>query len=231
VSKVKNLMLAETVEAEVLPPQQSPLVPIEQFMAQIVARKNEIAERIDQLTENINGLQDKRGRMIAEAQLELGRMLLEARRRVESDEVGDEAAIDWWQYFSDYAPDISRSHAERWMAIAAKADPKAAAIAYRARAAGYQRSYYERQKQLTTNLPSQPEMEVEPATPSVEMEAEPEPDEDDQVQWDHSEPEPEPKYAPLPPPPKLARDPLAEAAKLKVEIIALMKLMRPLERE
>jgi hypothetical protein len=45
------------------------------------------------------------------------------------------------------------------------------------------------------------------------------------------DPEPKPKSAPLPPPPKLARDPLAEAAKLKVEIIALMKLMRPLARE
>jgi hypothetical protein len=30
---------------------------------------------------------------------------------------------------------------------------------------------------------------------------------------------------------KLTRDPLAEAAKLKIEIIALMKLMRPIERE
>jgi len=39
VSKIKQLMSVEAVEGEVLPPQQSPLVPVEQLMAQIVQRK------------------------------------------------------------------------------------------------------------------------------------------------------------------------------------------------
>jgi hypothetical protein len=226
----------QPIEGEVLPRQQSSLVPVEQFMAQIVAHKNEIAERIDRLTEDIDGLENRRGRMIAEAQLELGRMLIEARHPVESGEAGDEAAINWWEYFGDHAYDISRSHAERWMAIAAKADPKAAAIAYRARDAAYHRDYRQREKLKTiAPPPSDVRWKPEPApsistTPPVEMEAEAEPDEDDQVQWDHSEPEPEPKPEPLPKPPKLTRDPLAEAVILKRQILDLMKMMRPIER-
>ena len=145
VSKIKQLMPVDSVKVEVMPPGQSPLVPIEQFMAQIVQRKNEIDEKIDRLNEDIDVLEEKRGRIIAEAQLELGRMLLQARKQVESGEVGDEAAIDWWGYFEDHAPGLSRKHAERWMAIAAKGDPEAAAIEYRARDAAYHRDYRQRE--------------------------------------------------------------------------------------
>ena len=102
------------------------------------------------------------------------------------------------------------------MSIAAQADPEAAAIEYRERAAEHQRAYRERHK----TLPLTP--------PSREREPEPEPDD--------YEPDPEPEIEPPRPPfrpsaPELARDPLAEAAALKTQIIGLMRLMRPIERE
>jgi hypothetical protein len=90
-------MLAEIVEGEVLPPQPT----IQQLMAHIVQRKDEYVAQIHRLDDDVDRLERERKQVLErDAPLELGLMLLEARGRVESGEVGDEAAVDWWGFFS-----------------------------------------------------------------------------------------------------------------------------------
>jgi hypothetical protein len=138
-------------------------------MAQIVQRKDEIYTALQQLDRKYEQRQNQlhqqyersRKQIIDDAHLELGRMLLTARAQVEAGETSDLYAGDWWGFFEAHASSISRSHAERWMAIAAKADPEAATIEYRARDAAYHRDYRQR-KALPSDGERQMEMEPEP---------------------------------------------------------------------
>ena len=105
---------------------------------------------LEELTKRFHRKVDEGRRLhekMNDLQLKLGQMLLEMRQRVESGETGDLAAVDWWGWYSDAVPHVSRGQAERWMAIAAAQDPQAAALEYRDRDAGYSRAYRARRSQ------------------------------------------------------------------------------------
>jgi hypothetical protein len=114
------------------------------------------AQSLEDLTAQFHAMVDEGRRMthrrhvldgkIEDMQLRCGQKLLEMRRRIEEGEVGDQAAIDWWGWYADAVPHVSRKHAERWMSIASAADPEVAALKYRDRDADYQRAYRARQK-------------------------------------------------------------------------------------
>jgi hypothetical protein len=95
--------------------------------------------------------------------LALGHKLIGMRERVDAGEIGDEVSISWWEWFDRFIPNVSRKHADRWMTIAASAEPATAAIEYRKRAAAYVRAHRERQKAL-------------PLTGECKIQAEPDPE-------------------------------------------------------
>jgi hypothetical protein len=115
-------------------------------------------QTLEELAERLHHKIDEGIKVVEDLQLECGRMLLEMRHRVEAGEAGD---VTWWQWFETrFPPDyVSRKHIERWMGIASKADPEAAAVEYRERAAGYQRSYRERISHRQCEIQTQPEPE------------------------------------------------------------------------
>jgi hypothetical protein len=124
------------------------------------------AQSLEDLTAQFHAMLDEGRRLthrrqlldgkIDDLQLRCGRKLLEMRRRVEAGEVGDLAAVDWWGWYADAVPGISRKQAERWMAIAAADDPQAAAVEYRERAASHQRAYRERRLAPPPSLSREP---------------------------------------------------------------------------
>jgi hypothetical protein len=111
-------------------------------------------QSLEDLTRQLHAMVDEGRRLhakrvvldgkIEDLQLRCGQRLIEMRRRIEAGEVGDLAAVDWWGWYADAVPHISRKYAERWMAIASAADPEAAAVEYRERNASYQRAHRER---------------------------------------------------------------------------------------
>lgn len=121
------------IEVEVDAPEQWSLEELVIRFQQRVDREYRLVERLKE--------------RISDTQLELGQMLLGMRQRVESGEVGDLAAVDWWGWFEDNVKNASRKQAERWLAIAAAENPEAAALEYRERHAGYNRAYRERRNQ------------------------------------------------------------------------------------
>jgi hypothetical protein len=207
-SRILDRLGPQAIEGEALPPLPS-LEAEAQACLQMVQEGRELIaalKRANSRTQRLNG-------QIDDLCLALGHKLIGMRERVEAGEVGDEAALSWWDWFADFLPGVSRKHAERWMSIASQIEPATAAMEYRQRAAGHERARYERQKKLI-RLPSQD------GHPEREMEL----DEEDSIQ-------PEPDTEPEPPrgspqdPLKAPLDALEEAVACKQRILALMPLM------
>jgi hypothetical protein len=110
--------------------------------------------------------------------LEVAMELRWLKQRVENGEFGDEAALDWWGFFTEHF-DRSRDDAQHLLAIANKADPQAALDHQRKQTRIRNVNYRERQRQAVASV-----------TRSSEPASEPDPD--------PSEDEPEP----ITPPPK-----------------------------
>jgi hypothetical protein len=126
---------------EVLPPLPS----LEEEAAEC-GRMLEEGRRLTKARESLGDKIERLDEKIEDLRVALGLKLIGLRQRVEAGEAGDEAALTWWEWFEAHVPEFSRKHAERWMQIAASEAPEAAALEYRERDAGYQRSYRERQK-------------------------------------------------------------------------------------
>jgi hypothetical protein len=125
---------------------------------------------LEDLTDHLNQKIKEGTKLIRSFQLQCGRIRLEMRKRVEAREAGD---VTWWEWFKERGPNISRKHAERWLGIASKDDPEAAALEYHERHAGHQRDYRERKK-LAATAHGEREVEPEPE-PAAEPEPEPAP--------------------------------------------------------
>jgi hypothetical protein len=162
--------LPTPVEIEAVP--VAPNVPA-QSLEDLTAQFHAMVEEGRRMTHRRHVLDGK----IEDLQLRCGQKLLEMRRRIEAGEVGDQAAIDWWGWYADAVPGISRKQAERWMAIAAADDPQAAAVEYRERAASHQRAYRERRltapSSRLTSMSCQTETEPSPLTSDGERDSPP----------------------------------------------------------
>jgi hypothetical protein len=136
-------------DGEILPP----LKTLEQHAQECHALIKEIStlgSRINRLNNRARKLNGK----IDDCCLLLGFELLAMRKQAEAE------SQPWWECFAHFFPDISRSHAERWLRIAASQEPESAALEYRQKNAAYQREFRGRQKQLA--LPSYGKTEAEP---------------------------------------------------------------------
>jgi hypothetical protein len=190
------------IEGEALPPLPS----LEQEAETVLQMVGE-GRRLTDALRRANNRAHRLNEQIDDLCLALGYKLNGMRQRVEAGEAG---ALAWWEWFSDFIPDISRKHAERWMSIAAQVEPATAAVEYRNRDAAYHRAARARQRL------GQPLSDVR----------------GESEDGDQSEPdEPEPRRESAQDPLKIPLDALVEAVACRDRILDLMPLMTAAGRE
>jgi hypothetical protein len=154
---------------------------------------------------------------LEDRRLMIGFQLLGLRKRIEAGEEGDQS---WWPWFKANFPGRNADHAQKLMDDAAAADPRLAVELRRAGDAARSKTYRGRKRAELEDLRHQSSMNRVTSHGAEPEFLPPEPTE-----------EPEPQSGPLPPPAQPARDYLWEAVGHKNQILELLKLMRPIERE
>jgi hypothetical protein len=100
--------------------------------------------------------------------LQIALELLDLKRRIEDGEAGDEAALDWWDWYSDNFW-LSRSEAEKLLAIAGSSDPPEAMERMREQTRLRNIAYRERLQTAYREHPQEIASQEVPMTQSTEL--------------------------------------------------------------